>query len=199
MSKDKWLRVRLNDDQDEKLDRYASFRGISRSDLLREIIDSMPTQPTNQKFEFDMNYKRQEKSQMKITDKLGNQFIITIDHRHQFNLWRLDIQRLKKFNFLDSVASFDLVKESQSQNNEICLNAIILNKLNDYQEAEKYLWEAVKKLARQEGWFKLYGELTLEEIEIRPHLISWLKQKKFNIESKPSQQNLCFSLVLNET
>lgn len=197
MSKDKWLRVRLNDNQDEKLDRYASFRGISRSDLLREFIDSMPAQPTNQKFEFNMNPKAMEKSQIKINDELGNQFLLTIDHRSQFNLWRLDIQRLKKFNFLEFIASFDLVKESPLQNDEICLNYIDLSKLNDYQEAEQYLWEALKKLARQEGWFKLYGELTLEQIENQPQLISWLKGKKFDIESKSSQQNLCFSLLLN--
>ncbi|MBW4680261.1 MAG: hypothetical protein KME19_09115 [Microcoleus vaginatus WJT46-NPBG5] len=197
MSKDKWLRVRLNDNQDEKLDRYASFRGISRSDLLREFIDSMPTQPTDQKFEFNLNPKAMEKSQIKISDELGNQFLLTIEHRSQFNLWRLDIQRLKKFNFLEFIASLDLVEESAIQNDEICLNAIVLNKSTDYQEAEKYLWEAAKKLARQEGWVKLYGELTLELIENQPQLISWLKDKKFDIESKSSQQNLCFSLLLN--
>ena len=134
---------------------------------------------------------------MEITDKLGNRFVLSIDDRPQFDLWRITIDRLKMFNMMDFVAIVDLVKEQESKNNEIWLNSIQLDESNNYDEAEQSLWEAIKDLARQKGWSKLYGELTLEQIENQPKLISWLKQKAFNLESQSSQQNLYFSVVLD--
>jgi hypothetical protein len=45
MIHDRWLRVRLTSDQDQKLERYCLAYGLSRSDLLRRIVESMPDSP----------------------------------------------------------------------------------------------------------------------------------------------------------
>jgi hypothetical protein len=198
MSKDKWLRVRLNDEQDEKLDRYSSVQGISRSDLIREIIDSMPTEPTAQKLELNLNYKTGNPHYMEITDKLGNRLLLSVDYRPNFNLWRIGLQKIGMFNILKFLVSVDLIKEAQSKDNEVCLNSINTYESEKLQELDQYVWKAIEELAEQENWSKIYGELTLEQVENQPWRLSWLKQKDFKIESQSYQQNLHFSLVLNQ-
>ena len=171
---------------------------FSRSDLLREIIDSMTTEPTERKLELNFNENIVGLHQMEINDKLGNPFILSIDYRPNFNLWRIVVQKIGSFNILNFVASVDLVKETRDKDNEVWLNFINPYESDEFKEAEEFVWSAVKQLAKEKGWSKIYGELTLSQIEENPRRLSWLKQKYFNLESQSHQQNLHFSLLLND-
>ncbi len=195
MSKDKWLRVRLDDEQDKKLAQYALIRGVSRSDLIREIIDSLPMQPNDQKIEFNSKLKLPETPEvntMQITDNLGNRFLLTVDYRPNFKLWRVVIQKLELFNFVTLVAQADLVRESESKDGEIWLNYIALSKSEEFRGTDNILWNAIQNLIFQQKWSKLYGQITLEQIEKEPRRVSWLKQNNFSIESQSNQENLYF-------
>jgi hypothetical protein len=197
MTKDKWLRVRLNDEQNEKLDRYTSVRGISRSDIIREIIDSMPTEATTQKTEINFSGNERVQNHTEITDSLGNHFLLSTDYRPCFNLWRIVLQRLGRFNLINPVAGVDLVKESKSEDDEIWLNSITPYRADDFSEADEFVWDAVKHLASQQSWSKIYGGLTLEQIEREPKQLSWLKKRGFVIESKPNKEDFYFSLSID--
>lgn len=194
MAKNKWLRVRLNEQQDEVLERYASVQGISRSEVVRKMIDSLRTHSETNEPEFKFKKSKRGKISMEVTDSLSNKYILTVDYRPQFNLWRIVLHRLGRFNFTDLTAQVDLVKEKDKPAYEIWLNYIVPSTAQNWQETDDLLWSAVEKLRRQEGWKKMYGFLNLEMIENNPKQLSWLKMRGFNVSSQAEQKDFEFHL-----
>ncbi|MGK7933333.1 MAG: ribbon-helix-helix domain-containing protein [Microcystaceae cyanobacterium] len=196
MAKQKWLRVRITDEQDEKLEHYAANCGLSRSELIRQIIEAMPHEPTSELPKFDKKFKKREPIMKEYIDSFGNNYMLSVEYRNSFNLWRISLRQLDRFNHAKFTAGIDLVKEVESSSEEIWLNMISPCSSDSSEEINVLLWDTVKQLASQEGWKKLYGELTLGQIERRPKMISWLKEFGFGINSHPEQENLSFSKVI---
>ncbi len=196
MAKEKWLRVRLTDEQDEKLEHYAANCGLSRSELIRQIIEAMPNEPTSELPKFDKKFKKGEPIMKEYIDSLGNNYMLSVEYRNSFNLWRISLKELDRLNRGKFTAGIDLVKEADSSVEEVSLNMISPCSTDSSEEINLLLWNTVKKLASQEGWKKLYGELTLDQIENRPKMLSWLKEFGFGINSHPEQENLSFSKVI---
>lgn len=196
MVKQKWLRVRITDEQDEKLEHYSANCGLSRSELIRQIIEEMPHEPTSDLPKFDKKFKKKEPIMKEYIDSLGNKYMLSIEYRNSFNLWRISLRKLDRLNRGKFTAGIDLVKEVESSSEEIWLNMISPCSTDSSEEINFLLWDTVKNLASQEGWKKLYGELTLEQIERRPKMLSWLKEFGFGINSHPEQESLSFSKII---
>jgi hypothetical protein len=112
------------------------------------------------------------------------------------NLWRITLQKLGKFNNMTNVGSLDIVKENDTPKHEVWLNYIDLDSTDVENEANEFLWNAAKDLAKENNWTKFYGELTLEQIENRPKIISWLKKRSFTIRSEIVEENIHFFCLL---
>lgn len=195
MVKEKWLRVRLTDEQDQKLEHYAVVCGLSRSDLIREIIEDMPNEPTRLKPNFQRKINKKKKLIKSFADSLGNNYLLSVEYKVNFYLWRITLHQIGKQNQDKSIAEVDLVKETLSDIRGILLNSIILSSTETSEEIIPLIWETIKQLASQEGWDKLYGELTLDQIENKPQCLSWLKKNGFTIISHPEQKTFNFSLI----
>jgi len=190
--KNKWLRVRLNDQQDEVLERYASFEGISRSEVVRRIIDALPSHPEEDQPSLKINKLKGGRICMEVKDSDANRYSLSVVYKRDFNLWRIALQKLGRFNQPSLTAQVDLVQEKNKPNNTIWLNYIVPSIADNWEETDEMLWDAVEKLRVQEGWTRMYGELTLEMIEKNPKQLSWLKSKGFEIRSEAEQDNLEF-------
>ncbi|EAZ88905.1 ribbon-helix-helix domain-containing protein [Crocosphaera chwakensis] len=196
MAKEKWLRVRLTDEQDEKLEHYSANCGLSRSELIRQIIEAMPHEPTSELPKFDTKFKKGETLMKEYIDSLGNNYTLSVEYRNSFNLWRISLKQLDKFNHGKFIAGIDLVKDSKSLSDEVLINMISPCLTDAFEEINCLLWETLKQLASQEGWKKLLGDITLEQIEKEPKKLSWLKEFGFAINSHPEQETLSFSKVI---
>jgi hypothetical protein len=118
-----------------------------------------------------------------LQDSLFNRYVLNIQQKRA-NLWRIKLQKIGKFNNLTNVGSLDIVKENDTPKHEVWLNYIDLDSTDVENEANEFLWNAAKDLAKENNWTKFYGELTLEQIEDRPKIISWLKKRSFTIRSE---------------
>ena len=130
-----------------------------------------------------------------LQDSLFNRYVLNIQQKRA-NLWRIKLQKIGKFNNLTNVGSLDIVKENDTPKHEVWLNYIDLDSTDVENEANEFLWNAAKDLAKENNWTKFYGELTLEQIENRPKIISWLKKRSFTIRSEIVEENIHFFCLL---
>ena len=130
-----------------------------------------------------------------LQDSSFNRYILNIQQKRA-NLWRITLQKLGKFNNMTNVGSLDIVKENDTPKHEVWLNYIDLDSTDVENEANEFLWNAAKDLAKENNWTKFYGELTLEQIENRPKIISWLKKRSFTIRSAIVEENIHFFCLL---
>jgi hypothetical protein len=130
-----------------------------------------------------------------LQDSSFNRYILNIQQKRA-NLWRITLQKLGKFNNMTNVGSLDIVKENDTPKHEVWLNYIDLDSTDVENEANEFLWNAAKDLAKENNWTKFYGELTLEQIENRPKIISWLKKRSFTIRSEIVEENIHFFCLL---
>jgi len=131
-----------------------------------------------------------------LQDSLFNRYVLNIQQKRA-NLWRITLQKIGKFNNLTNVGSLDIVKENDTPKHEVWLNYIDLDSTDVENEANGFLWNAAKDLAKENNWTKFYGELTLEQIENRPKIISWLKKRSFTIRSEIVEENIHFFCLLD--
>lgn len=196
MAKEKWLRVRITDEQEEKLEHYSANCGLSRSELIRQIIEAMPHEPTSELPKFDTKFKKGETSMKEYIDSLGNKYMLSVEYRNSFNLWRISLKQLDKFNNGKFTAGIDLVKDSKSLSDEVVVNMISPCITDSFEEINVLLWETLKQLASQEGWKRLLGYITLAQIERQPKALSWLKEFGFEINSNSQQETFSFSKII---
>lgn len=130
-----------------------------------------------------------------LQDSLFNRYVLNIQQKRA-NLWRIKLQKIGKFNNLTNVGSLDIVKENDTPKHEVWLNYIDLDSTDVENEANEFLWNAAKDLAKENNWTKFYGELTLEQIENRPKIISCLKKRSFTVRSEIVEENIHFFCLL---
>lgn len=199
MSKNKWLRVRLTEEEDALLEQHSIFHGISRSELIRKIINQLPKDPFADQQKLDFNVKISSKQVLRISDSLNNKYLLTFDYRPQFNLWRIPLHKIGRFNGLTLITTLDLVKRPEEPSFVIELNYFVpsSSKNSDNpEETDNILWQVVMQLIEEKQWKKIYGSLNMEMVLREPEHLSWLKSKGFKIESLASQDFFYFTLTL---
>jgi hypothetical protein len=130
-----------------------------------------------------------------LQDSSFNRYILNIQQKGS-NLWCITLQKIGKFNIMTNIASLHIIKENDTPEHEAWLHYINLDSTDVGNEANEFLWNAAKDLAKENNWTKFYGELTLEQIEDRPKIISWLKKRSFTIRSEIVEKSINFFCLL---